>query len=345
MKVKKLLTVVLMVSMFVSVFSFPPSVSAQDSEVTAYSSAAEWLQDIDIADWAQNLGKATYSNIDDWTENPSIAEWAEESDILSYADDIVYAYEYEQTEEQIEISGEIDTKVIIHADGTDEIICSFPFIINQTAQTKGIGDGDSETQLLRTSLTGDGNGNLTAKVWWSSKPSFNYKIKMSLYYGTCRIEKPSNLKDNTGFLTSIGTSSNPATLKVSISTTKYHMIRLSGDGWTTTGTHDSNIYLFNKKAVKYPEYTDPKSGKYAVGPYYSNFKAERLDTWNQSKRDKYRKWYADTYYGGTVPWNWKDYHVHHIRPLQYGGLSDNENLIPLKIAVHNKFNTWWKSYA
>jgi len=167
---------------------------------------------------------------------------------------------------------------------------------------------------------------------------------MELYYGICRIEKPSNLKASTDYLTSIGTASSPSTLKTSISTTKYFMIRLKGDGWTTIGSQDSSNFLFNKKASKYPEYTCPKSGKYAVPPYYTNFKAEVLDTWTSAKRDKYRKWFADTYNGGVKPWDWSEYNVHHIRPLQYGGLSDNGNLIPVKIALHKSYNTWWGNY-
>ena len=167
---------------------------------------------------------------------------------------------------------------------------------------------------------------------------------MELYYGICRIEKPSNLKASTDYLTSIGTASSPSTLKTSISTTKYFMIRLKGDGWTTIGSQDSSNFLFNKKASKYPEYTCPKSGKYAVPPYYTNFKAERLATWNTNDRNNYIKWFNATYNNGKDPWNWDEYQVHHIRPLSWGGLSDYGNLVPLKKTIHPTWTTWWLSY-
>lgn len=339
-KLKKLLAVALMVFTLISALSLPVSGSIQVSDVTEYSSGTEWIQNIDIEEWAEELDVATYSNVDEWTENTAVAEWAEETDILSYADDIVYAYKYEQTEEQIEVSGKIDSTVIVHADGTEEVIYDFPFVSN-SPQTRAT---SITTYKAHLSVIGDGNGNLNVKCWHDSSIFLQGKITMTLYYGTCRVETPNNVKASTVFyyMTPINAAN---TLSANISTTKYFMVKCEGDGVNTVGSFKTNNLLFNKKANQYPEYTDSKSGIYAVPPYYTYLKAEVKDTWTTYKRDKYRQWYADTYYAGKVPWNWKDYNIHHIRPLQYGGLSDNGNLIPLTIEQHNKFTTWWKSYA
>lgn len=133
---KKLLAGPARIIAIIKAFFLPATAgSTQIPDVTEYSSAAEWIMSIDIAQWAKQLKVATYSNIDEWTENAEAAEWAKKTDILSYAADIVYVYKYKQTEEQIALSGKIDTTVIVHADGTEESVSSFP-IMSNAAQTQ-----------------------------------------------------------------------------------------------------------------------------------------------------------------------------------------------------------------
>lgn len=41
---------------------------------------------------------------------------------------------------------------------------------------------------------------------------------------------------------------------------------------------------------------------------------------------------------------WPAYDIHHIRPKEYGGLNDFENLVPVLRDVHRQFNSWWRDY-
>lgn len=132
---KKTFAIVFMLITVTFVFSIPVAGSDQNAAASAYSRDALWIQEIDIAKWAQDLGEATYSNMDEWTQNPDVAKWARKTDILSYADDIVFAYEYQQTQEQIKVSGENYAIVIVHADGTDEIIHTFAYEFDEATQT------------------------------------------------------------------------------------------------------------------------------------------------------------------------------------------------------------------
>jgi hypothetical protein len=45
------------------------------------------------------------------------------------------------------------------------------------------------------------------------------------------------------------------------------------------------------------------------------------------------------------PRGWKNNDIHHIRPREYGGQNNFENLVPVNRTIHQKqFNPWWQKY-
>ncbi|PRS05155.1 HNH endonuclease signature motif containing protein [Bacillus halotolerans] len=105
-------------------------------------------------------------------------------------------------------------------------------------------------------------------------------------------------------------------------------------------------FLANKKAVLYPYAKNNHNKKVMPAPAYANMKVipvEDREKRDKKIRDKYKSWYIKKY--GDPKWNWNDYEIHHIIPLQYGGDNDMNNLFPLKKDFHRKTVTpWWAGY-
>lgn len=102
-------------------------------------------------------------------------------------------------------------------------------------------------------------------------------------------------------------------------------------------------WLLNKKGIKYPEYTDPKSKKVMIKPASTTWSANSSSSCALSTSDRtaYRTWYDKTY--GAL--NWSDYEIHHIRPCKWGGTKDYSNLIPLPYSFHRStVSPWWVNY-
>ncbi len=120
--------------------------------------------------------------------------------------------------------------------------------------------------------------------------------------------------------------------------------------------------VVNNKGVSYPEVTDIRTGQNMVFPdnVGSRIPKENRVSWyqNQSKANLNRinntdilckKDYIDEWYkrGYTTPkGGWKLYEIHHIKPREFGGSADFENMIPLLTNIHRKYVTpWWNSYG
>ncbi|MFJ7666724.1 HNH endonuclease [Lysinibacillus sp. NPDC097195] len=102
-------------------------------------------------------------------------------------------------------------------------------------------------------------------------------------------------------------------------------------------------WLLNKKGMKYPEYTDPKSKKVMTKPATTTWSANSSSSCALTSSDRvaYRTWYDKTY--GSL--NWNDYEIHHIRPCKWGGNKDYSNLIPLPYSFHRAtVSPWWVNY-
>ncbi|AWM17244.1 HNH endonuclease [Bacillus inaquosorum] len=108
----------------------------------------------------------------------------------------------------------------------------------------------------------------------------------------------------------------------------------------------SSPFLANKKAVLYPYAKNSHNKKVMPAPAYANMKVipvEDREKRDKKIRDKYKSWYKKKY--GDPKWNWDDYEIHHIIPLQYGGDNDMNNLFPLKKDFHRKtVSPWWAGY-
>lgn len=50
-------------------------------------------------------------------------------------------------------------------------------------------------------------------------------------------------------------------------------------------------------------------------------------------------------YPKAARFDWSNYDVHHIRPLQYGGDNSENNLFTLPRVFHQTIvNSWWRNY-
>ncbi|GIN88467.1 hypothetical protein J6TS2_48530 [Heyndrickxia sporothermodurans] len=81
-------------------------------------------------------------------------------------------------------------------------------------------------------------------------------------------------------------------------------------------------YLANKKDVLYPSFKNPDNKTTMPMPSTTTYKwlqlNQRVKRTTEDYRDKYIKWYTKKY-GAPEKFKWKDMHIHHLRPLNYGG--------------------------
>lgn len=240
---------------------------------------------------------------------------------------------YHVTDEEIEVLGKKDAKVIEYSDGSEEVIFRFPIHANST---RGI------ASYINVGISGDGNGTITAEMWRVGNLG-KINLTMTIYYGTCRVEPANLFNKEKKNITSVGTVSSPTILTTKISTTKYFAVEITGLYMEQDITHRTYNVLYNKKAVKYPEYTCPVSGIYCVPPYYSNFARTTPVTWNG--RQNYIRYFNETYCNGQAPWDWSGYQIHHIRARAYGGTNEYSNLMPMPTSTHQTFTNWWNNYS
>ncbi len=122
--------------------------------------------------------------------------------------------------------------------------------------------------------------------------------------------------------------------------TKYWRVKVYGKFINTDAKYCTYSFLYNKKCVRYPNYTEPYTGKTVTVPPtgYRIYNNKR----NSSFRKNYISWFEKKYPKANI--NWKNYEIHHMRPLKYGGSNNISNGIALTKAQHNKYTTWWLSY-
>lgn len=129
---------------------------------------------------------------------------------------------------------------------------------------------------------------------------------------------------------------------VKYGTTKSRIWRARVTGKIGIATLDYNTYsyIYNKKCIRYPSYTESYSGKKLYVPP-TNLKVD------QQKRDElFRKKYIANfkkeYPKASI--NWDNYQIHHMRPLKYGGSNALSNGFAVTKARHSNLNSWWLSY-
>lgn len=251
---------------------------------------------------------------------------------------------YTPDSSDLSLYGEKNAATVTYSNGEESLVFQIP-LDNSSIDLSS--NSKIALNYINVELVGDGLGNLKIKLW-AAEPLQDTNLTCVLYYGTCRDEKPQNVHKRVSNISSVGGILNPAIINDSIKTTKYFMVELYGRylGHDNIQWQSYNL-LFNKKASKYPSYTCSLSNQLCVKPYYSNFAvtpvAERV-SWEKPDRDRYIKYFNETYNNGKAPWDWEQYQVHHIRPRKFGGTNIYSNLIPIPKDIHYKFNGWWNNY-
>lgn len=105
--------------------------------------------------------------------------------------------------------------------------------------------------------------------------------------------------------------------------------------------------MVNGAGKSYPAILDPRTGEpipFPTGPMKLVPKSERV-SWTTDERGAF---IAEWYKRGlkTPPGGWKKYDIHHIRPREYGGTNDFDNLVPVERGLHqSEFNAFWRDYT
>lgn len=102
----------------------------------------------------------------------------------------------------------------------------------------------------------------------------------------------------------------------------------------------------NRAGRAYPEVIDPRTGSaiHFPGEGLTKVPVSQRVSWGAKERGAYiKQWYNRGY--STPGGGWSAYDVHHIRPREYGGTNDFDNLVPIPRDVHQQqFNSWWRDY-
>lgn len=103
---------------------------------------------------------------------------------------------------------------------------------------------------------------------------------------------------------------------------------------------DSKYVLFNKKLSKFPDFTDKWSKKVASDirtDWPKGQKYKRVAT--VKMQVEYEKEYKV-----KPKWKQDEIHLHHIRPVAYGGNSKIENYLAIPADKHTKITSWFTNY-
>jgi len=199
----------------------------------------------------------------------------------------------------------------------------------------------ASTYYMNVEVDGS-SGKIAAEVWVSGNiPS--HSLTVQLYRGTTS----SNVSTLVGSVstTNVGSASAPTKYTYSQTATYYYKVKVSGTIDGQSFSYSTNASLWNKKAVKYPSYTDAASGLSVSKPSSTIWSkvSSPVPALTTTQRNAYRSYYETTYLNGEAK-DWTNIEIHHIRPRAYGGTHSYSNLIPLPKAMHNKFTSWWASY-
>lgn len=200
----------------------------------------------------------------------------------------------------------------------------------------------SQSYLWYIQLWGDSNGTMWAGTYCigvSWKPTYN--LALSLYNGSQgnvnTLAKRSQLNRLPGLITPWKTS-------VITSNTKYWKASLYGYLDGDEIDIETPEACYNKKAVIYPKYTDPITGRFMTSPDIDWERKQVAHELTREEKGDYRVW-VEKCYNNNESIDWSLYQIHHIRPRAYAGTNNYNNLMPLPIDFHQKkVNSWWANY-
>ena len=98
--------------------------------------------------------------------------------------------------------------------------------------------------------------------------------------------------------------------------------------------------LFNRRGVKYPTATEVFSRKSCWKPPTNLVKRQMKRS--NSFRNNYIAYFNKKYPSTKI--SWRNYEIHHMRPLQYGGTNSVSNGMALNRTQHKKYTSWWVYY-
>lgn len=127
--------------------------------------------------------------------------------------------------------------------------------------------------------------------------------------------------------------------------TQFWNVKLEGSLNGDDLEYSTYDFLFNKKAVEYPQLTDAFGNILMTVPTSATWSktSSPLGTLSSRQLASYKTWYQNTYNNGEAL-NWTNIQIHHIKPRAYGGTHAYSNLMPLNKTVHSTVTTWWTSY-
>ncbi|WP_169501861.1 HNH endonuclease signature motif containing protein, partial [Kribbella catacumbae] len=122
---------------------------------------------------------------------------------------------------------------------------------------------------------------------------------------------------------------------------------LAGGGTAQPPEEDDDDSPLNSKGEKYPQVTDPRTGKpiHHPGSDLQRVPKDKRVGWDSSK-DRYA--YIKEWHDRGLPapeGGWAKYDIHHIKPREFGGDNSFNNLVPVERKVHQQqLNPWWINY-
>ncbi|NEP10648.1 MAG: HNH endonuclease [Symploca sp. SIO2C1] len=104
--------------------------------------------------------------------------------------------------------------------------------------------------------------------------------------------------------------------------------------------------IVNRIGKAYPSVVDPRTMQLIPFPKGNLVKIPRSKrvSWGLKERGQYiAQWYRQGY--PDPPEGWKEYDIHHIKPREFGGSNEFENLVPVLRKVHQEqFNAFWRDW-
>jgi RHS repeat-associated protein len=108
--------------------------------------------------------------------------------------------------------------------------------------------------------------------------------------------------------------------------------------------------VVNQAGKRYPRWIDPRTGRpvpFPSGPLARVAKSEKV-TWTTLGTDSDRAQFIAEWHrrGYAAPsGGWQRYDIHHIKPREFGGTNEFENLVPVERGFHQQeFNDFWRNY-
>lgn len=117
-------------------------------------------------------------------------------------------------------------------------------------------------------------------------------------------------------------------------------------GRTVTVNAAKTASKLNRVGRAYPDVIDPRTGSVIPfpGEGLAKVPVSQRAPWGSQERGAFiKQWYDQGF--STPEGGWSGYDIHHIRPREYGGTNDFDNLVPIPRDVHQTlFNSWWRDY-